>query len=346
MKLAGETKNKIWESIISGNKGQIYYAMKNYGVAKALLETDYRESKIYGELASAANSLQWVARINLTEGKTDSALMQVKEAMHLLQQAPNTIYLQNVYYAAADVYRVLGKSDSVYKYSQLYTQVHDAVEKSIANSRLEISQIKLDNLQNELTIKNLHKEKEAEKLKRNLIIILVIMLTVIGLLILNRQRQKFKHKQELALQEKNLAKAEMAAAKEQLQLFTQNIIEKTGLIESLQEQLQNKELTKEQQQLVEELSNQIIVTEDQWNKFKTLYERIYPGFFTKLRSKASDITVAEQRMAALTRLQLTNSQMASMLGISADSVRKTRLRLRQRLNLSADANLEELISSI
>jgi DNA-binding CsgD family transcriptional regulator len=64
-----------------------------------------------------------------------------------------------------------------------------------------------------------------------------------------------------------------------------------------------------------------------------------------LKEKAADITAAEQRMAALTRLHLTTRQIAAILGISADSVNKTRQRLRSRLKISADANLEEVIAS-
>jgi DNA-binding CsgD family transcriptional regulator len=51
-------------------------------------------------------------------------------------------------------------------------------------------------------------------------------------------------------------------------------------------------------------------------------------------------------MAALTRLHLTTKQMASMLGISADSVHKTRQRLRERFQISDSATLEELILDI
>ena len=56
-----------------------------------------------------------------------------------------------------------------------------------------------------------------------------------------------------------------------------------------------------------------------------------------------DITIAEQRMAALIRLHLTTRQMASLLGISPNSVNKTKQRLRQRFNLPADLNVEEFI---
>ena len=86
MRMAHELKDSAWISIISGNEGQIYFSQKNYPLAKQLLEYDCRQSKRFGELASAANSLQWVARIDLIEGKKDSALYRVKEALRLLDR--------------------------------------------------------------------------------------------------------------------------------------------------------------------------------------------------------------------------------------------------------------------
>jgi DNA-directed RNA polymerase specialized sigma24 family protein len=38
--------------------------------------------------------------------------------------------------------------------------------------------------------------------------------------------------------------------------------------------------------------------------------------------------------------------MASMLGISVDSVHKTKQRLRQRLHITADENLEQSVAGI
>jgi len=56
--------------------------------------------------------------------------------------------------------------------------------------------------------------------------------------------------------------------------------------------------------------------------------------------------VAENRLAALTRLNLTTKQIASMLGISVDSVHKSRQRLRQRFQVNGETNLEEVVSSL
>src|SRR6185295_8907976 len=122
--------------------------------------------------------------------------------------------------------------------------------------------------------------------------------------------------------------------------------EKTNLIEKLESQVKGKQVTSEQHAIMAELSQQTILTEDDWHKFKALFEKIYPGFFRKLKERATDITLAEQRMAALTRLHLTTKQMSSMLGISVDSVHKTRQRLRQRLQIGTDESLEDTIVSL
>ena len=192
----------------------------------------------------------------------------------------------------------------------------------------------------------LQNEKRAASLKRNFIFLTIMLASAILILYLNRLRLKQKYRQEILIQQKNAAEAELVAAKEQMQLITENIIEKAGLIEKLTVQLSNKELNMEQHQLVAEISRHTILTEDQWENFKVVFEKIHPGFFIRLKEKARDITIAEQRMAALTRLDLTARHMASMLGISVDSVHKTRQRLRQRMQFSIGKNLEESLASL
>lgn len=49
---------------------------------------------------------------------------------------------------------------------------------------------------------------------------------------------------------------------------------------------------------------------------------------------------------ALAKLQLTNKEMSGILGVSPDSIRMMRHRLRKKLNLDEDGSLEEMINSI
>jgi hypothetical protein len=246
-----------------------------------LFEIDYQTNKQHDEIADAAHALQMIARINLLLGKKDSALLQVKEALQMLQQEPEPIpyFLQNVYYATADVYRVLGNSDSFYRYFQLYNNLHDSIERSIANSRLEIVRLRLNNQSDVSQIHELKKEKDAEARDRNFIIAAIVLVAIVALLILNRQRLKSRYQRQLAFQQKVAVEKEVAAAKEQLGMFTQSIIEKTKLIEQLEQEVESKPLTDEQQKLANELSNQTILTEEHWEKFKNFLKKYIPASF-------------------------------------------------------------------
>lgn len=353
--IADEQNSEIWRSIISGNIGQIYYLQKQYAQAKPLLLYDAETGARYREFANSGNSMQWAARVSLMQGKIDSAMLEAQAARQLLFRAPevvtqrklqSSIYLQNLYNTLADVHRASGNTDSFYYFSKLYINLHDSIESTIAKSEMGLAKMKLDNLESIFKLQGLQKQKEAERLKRNFAIAFIFLVAIIALLYLNRQRAQSRLKEQLARQQKQIAEDEIRAAREQLQLFTRNLVDKSNLVEKLEGQLAHKALSIQQQQLADELSKQTILTEADWEKFKTLYEKIHPGFFQHLKEKVSDITVAEQRMAALTRLHLTSKQMASILGISVDSVHKTRQRLRQRLQLAADVRIENFLAEL
>lgn len=346
LELAYQLNNAIWKGINSSGMGQILFLQKHFDQAKPLLQFDYETCKAAGVWEHAANSLQWLAAINNLESKNQLALKQLNEAEELLRLSPRVEYLKNVYQSKADAWEALNRKDSFAYYNSLYLHMHDSLERFSARSSLDIAQMRLVNQKNNYTIKLLNQEKETEKQKRNFFIIIILLLAAIALMLVNRQRQKFKYLQHLALQQKQAADAEIAAAKTQLQLFTQNIKEKTATIQKLEEQAKLQADTAHHLELLEELKDQTILTEDDWEKFKTLFEKIYPGYFTRLKMKVPDITVAEQRMAALVYLQLTSKQMASILGISLDSVHKSRQRLRHRIGLSTEIKIEDYLTSI
>lgn len=345
--------NLLWKGIISGNMAQIYFAQENYTAALPLFDLDYNISKEKEIYDNAANSLQWAAKTNLALGDRVIAFKQVREAFGLLQKLPSPNYLQNAYNTASEIFKSMGNNDSAYYYAGKYTKLHDSLERTIYQSSISISKLRLNEEKNRYGIGKLQRENEEMVQQRNFIIAGILFLAVIALLLINRQRIKVKYQQELTrqenlrIQQENLRiQQEMESATVQLKMFTENIIEKTNLVEKLEQQLNIKTMSKEEQQLISQLSQQTILTEEDWNKFKFLFEKIFPLFFQRLKNAATDITVAEQRMAALTRLQLTTRQMASMLGISVDSVHKTRQRLRKRFNLGADECLEEYIAGI
>jgi DNA-binding CsgD family transcriptional regulator/tetratricopeptide (TPR) repeat protein len=333
LQLAHASNHIVWVGIVSGNMGQIYYAQGKYKLAYPLLKQDYITSIHNGEIANGANSLQWAARVDLALGNKTLALSEVREAMRLLKTSPEINFIRNSYFASSQIFRELGVYDSAFYYNDLYNNLNDSLEKMVATSSLVISSARLNDERSRYQIQNLNTEKRSEIMWRNFIIAFIVLLSLFIFLLINRKLLKNKAKMEKTEQE-------ITSAKEQLQMFTSNLIEKTNLVEKLQLQASSRQASLEQQVLISEISQHTILTEEDWVKFKLLFEKIYPAFLVDLKEKVPDITIAELRMAALTRLRLTTNQIASILGISPNSVYKTKQRLRQRLRLEGDTLIE------
>lgn len=346
LQLATENKDTLWTGTVLGNIGRIMYAENKFDSSYVLFKTDYQNSKAVGNYDKAANASEWAARANLAKGNKAVALVEAKEAIRLLALWPNGPYLRDTYYALTQIFRSMGNYDSAFYYNDRYTTLNDSLEKEVATSSLAISKAKLADETSRYNIQTLNRKKKAELMLRNIIIAGIVLVSLFAILIVNRKRLKAKLEKEKAEQEKILMEQEVAAAKDQLQMFTTNIIEKTNLIEKLESQAKGKQASSEQQAIISEICQQTILTEEDWNKFRSLFEKIYPGFFITLKNKFPDITLAEQRMAALTRLRLTTKQIASMLGISVDSVHKSRQRLRQRFQVGTETNLDELVANL
>jgi len=344
MAIAKEIKDSLWIGILSGSKAEVEISQGIYSEADLLLDFYYKYARQFREYANVANALQLHSAIDIHNKDYPAAIERLREALTYLRVYPQPFYRLQVYQRFSTAFGETGAYDSALHYYKLYTHLNDSLETSIAASETELAKLKADYERDIFRIQNLQKEKKQEVTLRNFIILGIIMVAAILILYLNRLRLINKHKEQIALTNKRVAEAEVESARKQLQYIAQNNLRQTDIIEKLQRQIRDKESDAEKQKLLDELTHQTILTEEDWDKFKTLFEKVYPAFFLKLKEQAMDITLAEQRMAALTRLQLPTRQMATMLGISVDSVHKSRQRLRQRLQVGADENLEKVIS--
>lgn len=83
-----------------------------------------------------------------------------------------------------------------------------------------------------------------------------------------------------------------------------------------------------------------------WEDFKLYFEQIYTGFYTKLKVNCPALTTQELRHCALIRLNLSLQECATILGISPDSVKVSRSRIRKKLELEKGQGLTDFILSI
>lgn len=346
LSLATKNNDKLLVGKVLGNIGIILYSKNMFDSARSFFQTDYENSNndsIYNE---AANALQWMAKTNMGNGNKTAALAEAREAIRLLALWPDRTYLRDTYHTLSGVFKALGNYDSAFFYNDRFTELNDSLEKVVSISSLDISKARLNDKTSRYNIESLNKAKRLEIFTRNIIIVIIILLSAFTLLVINRKQLQTNMAMEKAEQNNKLMEQEIVAAKEQMRMFTENIVEKTALIEKLEYQKQDVQNSAERQDLISELSKQTILTEDDWVNFKATFEKIHPGFFRKLKDKITEITIAEQRMASLTKLNLSTRQIASMLGISVDSVHKTRQRLRQRIQTDSNKGVDDFLTGL
>ncbi len=151
--------------------------------------------------------------------------------------------------------------------------------------------------------------------------------------------KRLTFQKELALKEQEIKHLERMH-EQKLSDLSQKIIEKSQLIHQLKEGMPAKEAVKDTP--FDELQHFNILTKKDWEDFKKLFEKAYPGFQQSVNQLYPDLTQAEFRFLLLAKLKLSKIDMADMLGIAPDSVRKTRQRLQKKL-ATYQTNIEAVI---
>ena len=132
---------------------------------------------------------------------------------------------------------------------------------------------------------------------------------------------------------------------------TLHIISKNRMLEDVQEKLNeylketNSDRRKPIKSLVKKIEQSFIQDKD-WEDFRQIFEQVHQDFFTRLKHISNDLTPAELRLAALVKLNIPSKDIAIVLGISQDSLRIARYRLRKKLSLSQGDNLSRYIGSL
>ena len=325
----------VWIGIISGNIGDVLHTQGKDAAAMPYWQTDYDSSMKYDEQKNAGLTLAFMSQHEFENGQQQKALTQLQWAETI--NTDDVTNLVRIYDIKANCYRKMGSHDSADYFFKMHYALNDSINQAVNKSNFNTIQMRLNFEKNEHDFKIIKSQRQAEINERNLLLVAILALLTLGLLLFNRQRLKIK----LALQQKEIAQAEKKSAKEQLQIFTDILLEKNEQIENL-----NASLQKQNTINTDELIHQTLLTDYDWNRFKDLFEKTYPHFFTTLKNAATNITQAEMRLAALIKLNLDNKQMASMQGISVSSLRGYKTRLRQKLNISAEIDLEELIKGL
>lgn len=339
-------------------------SLENYFKAATMLKALGYDSHYTYAMADIGESYVRIAsgmsKVPLPDSLKNKALMLDKAAQYLqiADEYGKKLNLDDVNsevaLSFASLYKLRGQYDKAYTYLEAYRVLRDTLynqEKEKDFARIE-AQFFVRRQTDSLNYLNKLKDKEItqHKVERNSAIALVLLAGIISLLLINRQ--KLKHKQKTDMAEAEARRREELAA-QQLADFTRSIQEKNILLEQFAAELDKYHTQQpegheqaEKESTLRLLQSSVILNDEQWTEFQALFNKVHTGYISRVKAKHPDLTAAELRSILLTKLGLSNKEMAAMLGVSLEAVRVSKHRLLKKIHLPEDTKLEDWVNTI
>lgn len=337
-----ESFKKIWSGIYTGNLGRIEYLKGNIEASIPKIEEHLAIAEEFKDSLNIA-----IAGIRLGDIYYKLNQLNIAEKYYLqAMEAGGAVkaHYQSTY--AADLLTKIFILKKDYKKALEYELISDKYD-SVHNEYLELVNLQqLDALRNmERTQVALEKSKvelAVERNKRMNLIYFFCFTTIIIVALILRIKFRSKHHLLLTQKQNEALEMEMNFASIQIENFKKNIIEKNQMIEKLTQKLTYNNVI----DLHQSLAENTLITDEEWKKFKLEFLKIYPSVPTVVSEYLNQPTPAEQRLITLLILGLDHQQIGNALGISKESVARSKRRLRARLQESSNIEIEDLIAKI
>jgi len=164
------------------------------------------------------------------------------------------------------------------------------------------------------------------------------------LLINNYYRQKVEAEQKA----KVLLEENLKHKNHELTLLALNSTYKMNLLVKLKNEVQNIFRNGDCPEIKSLRSMLTTFDEDEsdWEVFKNQFEVIHSGFFIRLEEMHTGLTANEKRFCAYIRIGMSSTDIAKLLNISMEGIKKSRYRLRKKFRLATPDNLENYIAQV
>jgi len=225
---------------------------------------------------------------------------------------------------------------------------------------------KLKAKENELSLAN--QQLQSQSITKKFLLVIITLVVISGLIIFLGQRSRFRKARHLQQANEDLNAAELENSKlreqelknqlefknKELTSFTINFIQKNELLAELKTLSENllktsHNLNEDQRADLNRINRTISLNlnrEKDWADFKLYFENVHEDFFIILKNRFSDLTGNDLKISAMIRLNLSMKETANIMGISSESIKKSRYRLRKKFNLEHEDNLFDFLMEI
>lgn len=353
-----KTKDKTGIAKIYENLGSIYEdepkmdsALKYYNLA---LNLNKANSNDLAQIEIINN----IGDVYRKTGKYNEALGYTRKAAQMALSMNDQYQLSSAYRDLSKNFDLMKRYDSAYHYSELGRNIFLRIFTEDTNKQMALLQTLFEIQQKDAAITGFEKEKKANQFIIIATILIVVLLGLLAASIFSRQRLKIKNEQQLNeqnhalyLAQKDAIEAELELKGKELTSNTLHVIQSNQFLEELRTELEEmikddkRDQKKRLQQIVTKI-NQSTSRDKHWKEFSSLFEQIHHTFFDNLKKYSDELTASDLRLVALIKMNLNSKDMATLFGISQDSLRVARYRLRKKLDIPQGENLSTFIQTL
>lgn len=363
---------------IRGNIASVFFDRGEFAKAKALYLENYHLYERIDDGLSLLNASISLAKteielgnyiqadnlLELSQKRLDSAYLdhekKISNQLYLLEVRQNYFEkIRDMAGALAITKKILSLSDSTSRTAQSNQLFTSGLLARYSSSMFQSV------LQNETMLRKA--EEQRARLRFWIFVLIAMGLTITPTILLFYYRQNARlqkernkliesdqlftqQKLELEQKEKLLLDLELENKKKDLTEIALHLSKKQEWASELNQRIKLIESLKGSKRLREfnalknEIRSQLYIDKER-SVIVDNIESLNAAFYEKLNQKYPSLTPAEMKLFSLIKLKMSNAQIAQLQNINPDSVRMSRLRLRRKLNLEPNQDLDNFIQN-
>lgn len=340
-----------------GNLAQIYEGDRDYGTAIKLILEDIEISERNGRNKNSMYAYTILTRLYIAINRLEDAKISAKKADEIAETKS--------YFKINELEILKLKLHIIYKEGRsgeelLVRRRIDALEDSLnkTDGVLPLNQANwmLQKRKYQQNIEVTQKKLSSVSFWKNVIFVVAIFLILLAVLIF--MNAKIREKNRKIQTEKRIVEYENAKLRNEQKLLEAHktldsqidfLKEKNIQIQKLHLEIENIKESKsprieKEQGKLDEILKSHLMTEENWLSFKREFKKEHGAFYKTLQDSFPEITDSSLRIILLRKLGFANSEIAGLLGITVDAVKKSKQRLKHKLGDKYDLLFNMIVS--
>ena len=290
-----------------------------------------------------------LAYVNREVGNYNKALSYGQKSLSNAQELKLGKKEINDHLELSAIYAAMGNNSKALESFKTYHEMNDSIlsnERVLAMTELET---KYETEKKEQEIVILEERQKISKLRQSVLALALLGLLIFLISLWSYYRQKVKRDlilkekldQEIAFKNKDLD-----FKKQELTAFALQLSQKNELLENLKEDIKRINKQPDDGKSLQSIINTIQINQthdESWTTFKMRFEQVHVGFNKRIKEEYQSVTANDLRIISLIKMNLSSKEIANILNISSEGIKKARYRLRKKLNVQPEESLEHMI---